>query len=94
MVTIQDEGDNLQNKIFKVICLLQESNIIKLCKEKKICEEQDRLLYNKPGRMLVSEFTEAQETDLQLEVLKLCHDSPITGHLGYKKNIELVTHSY
>ena len=38
-VTIQDEGDNLHNRIFKAICLLQESDIIKLYKEKKICEE-------------------------------------------------------
>ena len=44
-VIIQDKRDNSQNKIFKVICWLQESDIIKLCKERKICEEQDRLLY-------------------------------------------------
>ena len=51
-------------------------------------------VYDEPGRMFIPEFTEAQKADLQLEVLKLCHDSPVAGHPGYKKTIELVTCSY
>ena len=53
MVIIQDEKDNLQDKIFKAICLLQESAIIKLCKEKKICEGWDRLLYDEVQALLL-----------------------------------------
>jgi len=37
---------------------------------------------------------EADDEAIHLFVLKACHDSPVTGHPGYKKTIELLRRSY
>ena len=34
------------------------------------------------------------ENELKLQVLRSCHDSPISGHLGQDKTLELVSRNY
>ena len=34
------------------------------------------------------------EEDLQFQVVKLHHDTPVVGHPGYKKTIELLQRTY
>ena len=86
---ITDEGDSLKKKIFNATCLLSEADVQRLCKKNTICKECDGMVYNNLGRLYVPE-----SNLLQMEVIQKHHDSPIAGHPGYEKTLDLLQHNY
>ena len=86
---ITDEGDSLKQKIFNATCLLSEADIQRLCKKNAICKECDGTLTDNLGRLYVPE-----SNLLWMEVIQKHHDSPVAGHPGYKKMLDLLQHNY
>ena len=68
---------------------IQESDVITLCKKHGICEDQDGILFTRSGKMYIPE-----DRDLQMEIVRLHHDTPIPGHPGMEKTLELMQCSY
>ena len=71
------------------MCLLNEADIQRLCKKNSICEERDGCLYDTFSRLYVPE-----SNILWMEIIQKHHDSPVAGHPGYEKTIELLQHNY
>ena len=88
-ILIMDEGDSIKHKIFNATCLLSEANIQRLCKKNTICEECNGMLTDNLGRLYVS-----KSNLLQMEVIQKHHDSPVAGHPGYEKTLDLLQHNY
>ena len=88
-ILITDNGDILKQKIFNATCLLNEADIQRLCKKNSICKECNGCLYNAYRRLYVSD-----SNILRMEIIQKHHDSPVAGHPGYEKTIELLQHNY
>ena len=88
-ILLTDEGDSLKQKIFNATCLLSEADIQRLCKKNAICKECDGTLTDNLGRLYVPE-----SNLLRMEVIQKHHDSPVAGHPGYKKTLDLLQHNY
>ena len=68
---------------------IRESDVITLCKQHGICEERDGTLFTRSGKMYVP-----KDRDLRMEIVHLHHDTPIPGHPGMEKTLELMQCSY
>ena len=79
---IATDADDIRNRI-------RESDIITLCKKHKICEDRDGILFARSGKMYVP-----KDQDLRMEIVHLHHNTPIPGHPGTEKTLELMQHSY
>ena len=88
-ILIMDEGDSLKKKIFNTTCLLSEGDIERLHKNNTISKEHNGKLYNQYIRHYVPE-----SNLLQMEVIQKHHDTPIAGHTGYEKTLDLLQHNY
>ena len=88
-ILITDEGDSLKQKNFNVTCLLSEADVQRLCKKNAICEECNGMLTDNLGRLYVPE-----SNLLQMEVIQKHHNSPVAGHPGYKKTLDLLQCNY
>ena len=86
---IATDADDIRNHIQDAMVQIQESDVITLCKKHGICEDQDRILFTKSGKMYVPE-----DRDLWMEIVCLHHDTPIPGHPGTEKTLELMQRSY
>ena len=86
---ITDEGDSLKQKNFNATCLLSEADIQRLCKKNTICEECDGMLTDNLGRLYVP-----KSNLLRMEVIQKHHDSPVAGHSGYEKTLDLLQLNY
>ena len=86
---ITDEGDSLKPKSFNATCLLSEADVQRLCKKNAICEEHNGTLTDNLGRLYV-----AKSNLLQMEVIQKHHNSPVAGHPGYEKTLDLLQHNY
>ena len=82
---IETDSDEIRTQIRNATIWIRELDIIRLCKKHGICEEQDRLLFTRSGRMYVPE-----DRDLWMEIIRLHHDTPIPGHPGTEKTLELM----
>ena len=88
-ILIMDDGDMLKQKIFNTMCLLNEADIQRLCKKNSICEERDGCLYDAYRRLYIPD-----SNILRMEIIQKHHDSPVAGHPGYEKTIELLQCNY
>ena len=88
-ILIMDEGDSLKQKNFNVTCLLSEADIQRLCKKNAICEEHDGTLMDNLGRLYVP-----KSNLLWMEVIQKHHNSPVAGHPGYEKTLDLLQCNY
>ena len=88
-ILIMDEGDSLKQKNFNVTCLLSEADIQRLCKKNAICEEHDGTLMDNLGRLYVP-----KSNLLWMEVIQKHHNSPVAGHPGYEKTLDLLQRNY
>ena len=84
-ILITDEGDSLKQKIFNATCLLSEADVQRLCKKNAICKECDGTLTDNLGRLYVP-----KSNLLRMEVIQKHHDSPVAGHPGYEKMLDLL----
>ena len=88
-ILIMDEGDSLKQKNFNATCLLSEADVQRLCKKNAICEEHNGTLTDNLGRLYV-----AKSNLLQMEVIQKHHNSPVAGHPGYEKMLDLLQCNY
>ena len=86
---IATNADDIRNRIRDATVRIRESDVIILCKKHGICEDRDGILFTKSGKMYVPE-----DPDLRMEIVRLHHDTPILGHPGTEKTLELMQHSY
>ena len=86
---IATDADDIRNRIRDATVQIRESDVITLCKKHGICEERDGVLFTRSGRMYVPE-----DRDLRMEIVRLHHDTPISGHPGTEKTLELIQRSY
>ena len=86
---ITDKGNIIKQKIFNATCLLSEGDIQRLCKKNAICKEHDGMLYDQYGRLYMP------ESDLlQIDIIQKHHNTPIAGHSGYEKILDLLQCNY
>ena len=86
---IATDADDIRNHIRDTMVQIWESDVIMLCKKHGIREDQDGILFTRSGRMYVPE-----DRDLWMEIVCLHHDTPIPGHPGTEKTLELMQYSY
>ena len=86
---IATNADNIRNRIRDATVRIRESNVITLYKRHGICEDRDGLLFTKSRKVYAPE-----DQDLRMEIICLHHDTPIPGHPGTEKTLELMQHSY
>jgi hypothetical protein len=85
-VRIATDADIIIDTLKDILFDLKEPDLIPLRKQ---CVLKDHIFYDKNGKIYVTE-----DQALRLDILKLHHDTPITGHLGREKTLELVQRSY
>ena len=88
-ILIMDEGGSLKQKKFNATCLLLEADVQRLCKRNAICKEHDGMLTDNLGRLYMPE-----NNLLRMEVIQKHHNSPVAGHPGYKKTLDLLQRNY
>ena len=86
---IATDADDIRNCIRDTMVHIWESDVITLCKKHGICEGQDGLLFTRSGKMYVP-----KDQDLRMEIVCLHHNTPIPGHPGMEKTLELMQRSY
>ena len=86
---IATDADDIRNCIWDATVHIRESDVITLCKKHGICEDQDGILFTRSGKMYIPE-----DRYLQMEIVHLHHDTPIPGHPGMEKTLELMQRSY
>ena len=86
---IATDADDIRNRIRDTMVRIRGSDIITLCKKHRICEDQDGILFTRSGKMYIPE-----DQDLRMEIVRLHHNTPIPGHPGTEKTLELMQHSY
>ena len=84
-VLICNEGDKIHKKIKEATSKLLESEVFTISKDWK---EEDGIIM-KDKQMYVPD-----KEDLQLQVVKLHHNTPVAGHPSYEKTIELLQRTY
>ena len=88
-ILIMGKGDSLKQKNFNTTCLLLEADVQRLCKKNAICKECDGTLTDNLGRLYVP-----KSNLLQMEVIQKHHNSPVAGHPGYEKMLDLLQCNY
>ena len=86
---IATNADDIRKHIRDTTVRIWESDVIRICKKHGICKDQGGLLFTRSGKMYVPE-----DRDLRMEIVHLHHDTPIPGHPGTEKTLELMQHSY
>ena len=84
-VLICNEGNKIYKKIKEATLKLLEPEVFTISKDWK---EEDGVIM-KDKQMYIPD-----EEDLQLQVVKLHHDTSVAGHPGYEKMIELLQRTY
>jgi hypothetical protein len=85
-VRIATDADIIIDTIKDILFDLKEPDLIPLRKQYTL---KDRIFYDENGKIYVPE-----DQVLRLDILKLHHDTPIAGHPGREKILELVQRSY
>jgi hypothetical protein len=85
-VRIATDADIIIDTIKDILYDLKEPDLILLRKQYVL---KNRIFYDKNGKIYVPE-----DQALRLDILKLHHDTPIAGHPGREKTLELVQRSY
>jgi hypothetical protein len=85
-VHIATDADIIINTIKDILFDFKEPDLIPLRKQYTL---KDRIFYDENGKIYVPE-----DQALRLDILKLHHDTPIAGHSGREKTLELVQRSY
>ncbi|RHW30551.1 hypothetical protein D1B31_23670 [Neobacillus notoginsengisoli] len=88
-ILISDEGDKIKQQILEATYKLKESEEQKLCEKFHICEEKDGILYDAHQRMYVPD-----DDGLRQSIITLHHDTPVAGHPGVEKTLNLLQRSY
>jgi len=78
-VEIHDEGEQIFSQIWKLGHMLNESEIKELCMKHGVCCI-DGVLCTKEEKVFIPD-----DEAICLFIMKLCHDSPVSGHPGYEK---------
>ena len=86
---IATDADNIRNCIRDAMVQIWELDVITLCKKHRICEDWDGILFTRSGKMYIPE-----DWYLWMEIVHLHHDTPIPGHSGMEKTLELMQRSY
>ena len=86
---IVTDADDIRNRIRDATVRIRESDVITLYKKHGICKDQDGILFTRSGKMYIPE-----DRDLRMEIVRLHHDTPIPGHPGMEKTLELMQRSY
>ena len=86
---IATDADDIRNRIQDATVRIRESDVITLYKKHGICEDRDGILFTRSGKMYVPE-----DRELQMEIVRLHHDTPIPGHPRTEKTLELMQRSY
>ena len=85
-VHIATDADIIIDTIKDILFDLKEPDLIPLRKQYVL---KDRVFYDKNGKIYVPD-----NQALCLDIVKLHHDTPIAGHPGREKTLELVQRSY
>jgi hypothetical protein len=85
-VCIATDADIIIDTIKDILYDIKEPDLIPLRKQYTL---KDRIFYDENGKIYVPE-----DQVLCLDTLKLHHDTPIAGHPGREKTLELVQRSY
>jgi transposase InsO family protein len=85
-VHIATDADIIIDTIKDILFDLKEPDLIPLRKQYTL---KDHIFYDKNGKIYVPE-----DQALRLAILKLHHDTPIAGHPGREKTLELIQRSY
>jgi hypothetical protein len=85
-VRIATDADIIIDTSKDLLFDLKEPDLIVLRKQYTL---KDRIFYDENGKIYVPE-----DQALHLDILKLHHDTPIAGHPGSEKTLELVQRSY
>ena len=85
-ICIATDADIIIDTIKDILFDLKESDLIPLRKQYVL---KDHVCYNKNGKIYISD-----DQALCLDIVKLHHDTPISGHPGREKTLELVQRSY
>jgi transposase InsO family protein len=85
-VRIATDADIIIDTIKDILYDLKEPDLIPLRKQYVL---KDRIIYDENGKIDIPE-----DQALRLDILKLHHDTPIAGHPGREKTLELVQRSY
>ncbi len=88
-VTLATDSDVILAKIKNIVNLLTESDVTRLCEKHALHTKDDQLLYDEHDKIYVPD-----DHDLRLEIVRLHHDTPVAGHPGSEKTIDLVQRSY
>ena len=81
-VCIATNSDIIIDTIKDILFDLQEPDLIPLWKQYVL---KDRIFYDEKGKIYIPD-----DQALRLDIVKLHHDTPIAGHLGREKTLELV----
>jgi transposase InsO family protein len=85
-VRIATDADIIIDTIKDILYDLKEPDLIPLWKQSVL---KDHIFYDENGKIYVPE-----DQALRLDILKLHHNTPIAGHPGREKTLELVQRSY
>ena len=85
-VRIATDADIIIDTIKDILFYLKESDLIPLRKQYVL---KDQIFYDENGKIYVPD-----NQALHLDIVKLHHNTPITGHLGREKTLELIQRSY
>ena len=85
-VRIATDADIIIDTIKDILFDLKEPDLIPLWKQYVL---KDQICYNEKGKIYIPD-----DQALHLDIVKLHHDTPIAGHPGREKTLELVQRSY
>ena len=85
-VYIATDADIIIDTIKDILFDLKEPDLIPLWKQYVL---QDRIFYNENGKIYIP-----NDQASHLDIVKLHHDTPVAGHSGREKILELVQRSY
>ena len=88
-IYIPTNADDIRNRIQDATVRIWELDVITLCKKHGICEDRDGILFTRSGKIYVP-----KNRDLRMEIICLHHNTPIPGHPGMEKTLELMQRSY
>jgi transposase InsO family protein len=87
-VQITTDAEEILKRIKGATKMLNELGITRLCNEQNMIKE-DELLFDQNRKIYVPD-----DHDLRMEITRLHHDTPIAGHAGAEKTLELIQRSY
>ena len=85
-IRIATDADIIIDTIKDILFNLKEPDLIPLRKQYIL---KDRVFYDENGKIYIPD-----DQALRLDIVKLHHDTPIAGHPGREKTLELVQRSY